>query len=205
MTFLILFSKGLIAKGNIKKWKTVRYLNMRYWIFKYSFIWIHILCYLLDSKSLNKNFKKEIFFPRVSEDLSLLISPTISLCFIPLAFRRQTWFCLRGISICFIINSKLVKLLENFPEKKIYDTTLDIIMAVQGTNFLWNITSVFDKWYNIIVTHIHTRRRSSIVISKIELLEKIVTGWNSLTVSGKISLLYAWRVISEYACYPFFN
>ena len=58
LAFLILFSNGLIAKGNIRKVKAVRYLNMRYWIFKYSFIWIRILCYLLDSISLNKNFKK---------------------------------------------------------------------------------------------------------------------------------------------------
>ena len=93
LTCLIL--KYLIAKMKHKKGKNTKYLNSKYWIFKCSFIWTHILWCLLDFKTFDtlSTFFLILEFADHSNGLALLFSTRFP----------KTIFCVRKISICFII------------------------------------------------------------------------------------------------------
>ena len=93
LTCLVL--KYLIAKMKHKKGKNTKYLNSKYWIFKCSFIWTHILWCLLDFKTFDtlSTFSLILEFADHSNGLALLFSTRFP----------KTIFCVRKISICFII------------------------------------------------------------------------------------------------------
>lgn len=108
LAFLVLFSKNLIAKGKYIKKINIKYFNTRYWIFKYSAIWTHWLCCLLDCKSFDT--LSTCFLTFKCPD------PSNGLALIYLSRFLKARFCLWSISIGFII--KIINSIFQYNYKK---------------------------------------------------------------------------------------
>ena len=115
--------------------------------------------------------------------MNLLITPTDYLCFIPLAFRRQKYFCVRSISISFIITITASILRCNVwygtslttrrthsplpsPSKKHFRPLLilDMTVVVQMANLVWKLASMlvdFEFVFMPFLVKNRTRKSSS--------------------------------------------